>query len=67
MNEIRLAKKRYRDKINKHKKANRIDNKKHNKKNDKDRKIKEGYDKYNHQQLQKTMETTKLHKKSNTN
>ena len=61
-NKTRLAEKRYRDKLKKGKKENRLNNKKRQKQNKKIRKREEDFKKYNHQ-LQKTKKLTKLQKK----
>ena len=63
MNNYRLGENRYRDKLKKDKRENRVETNKHKKQNIKVRKTKEGYEKYNHQQLKKTKTTTKLQKK----
>ena len=60
MDKTRLAEKRYRDKKNKQ--DFRINNKRHEKQNEKTGKNEEDYKKYNNQ-LQKTKKTTKLQKK----
>ena len=65
-NKTRLAEKRYRDKLKKDKKENRLNTKKHKKQNKQIRKSKEDYKKHNHQ-LQKTKKTTKLQRKNNMN
>ena len=61
-NKTRLAEKRYKDKLKKDKKENRVITKKHKEKIKKNRRIKKNYNDYNHQ-LPKTKKTTKFKKK----
>ena len=62
MNKTHLAKKRYRDKLEKEKKEINLNNKGHKKQNKEIRRSGEDYKKYNHR-LQKPKKTTKLQKK----